>query len=911
MSKHGDDTTDAMPASLSARSDVDGIANRQRGFDSSNYTPDITAQYRGEVQELLHSLFADFLRAQEPRLHDVLQSARELDAHEGALLIKALQSVGIRFQLTAIANEIAETRKIRNVEASSGPDAVIGSFHRALKGAAARGVSDNEVAEALAGLQVSPTMTAHSTEAKRVTILENHRRIYFKLIELETIHGTPFERGRLMDELRNSIAILWMTGELRLERPTLDEEVSWALHFFNETLIEGTKEVGARLADALRCHYPGVSMEIPAFLKFRSWIGGDHDGNPNITADMTRRTLRRHHDNTLLRYIAEMERLVRILSISEHVRSPDHLFRQHLKAGLEATGQVEEIVRRNPHEPFRQFCVACATRLHASVSGTDLVSGTDSKVTPYRGPHEFSDDLRVLEKALMEIGAGGIAASEIASLRYLVSCFGFRTAALDIRQNTSVINRTVAELGGKPGQLGDDLVNAVKADLESIESGSEAAEVIALFRLLGESFSDPEALGAFVLSMTSCASDIHAVEWLAEALGVRQDFPPIVPLFETLENLRKAPEILDELLSDGRSRAALTDDAGVVEIMLGYAEFNKGVGHLSSVWELHKAQRAILAVCEKHGVTVRFFHGRGGSISRGGAPTGRAIAAQPAGTVQGRLRLIEQGEVVSTKYSNRETTRTYLELLGAGVLSHTLKRSATAFARNEPEATDEMEALSNSSLAAYRDLVETPGFMDYFLAASPVRELSLLRTGSPPSMRFGAGDLDDLRAYPWVFAWSQNRHLINGWYGFGSALDARIKAGGLGDLQAMFTDLKVFRLVVDDVEKTLHQTDLEIGARYAGLVNDEATRQRIFGMISAEYALTVRHVISITGESSIAERFPGFCLRIGEAAPLIDRCNAWQLSLLRRYRADPSQEWNHVPLLLSMHCIATGLGWTG
>jgi len=910
MSEQGDDGNAAPPASISPESIGKGLTDTgsdvvSPGFDTSEYTPDITAEYRVEVQGLLHSLFGEFLQAQEPRLHDVLQSARELDAHEGALLVKALQSVGIRFQLTAIADEIADTRKIRLVEAAGGPDAVIGSFHRVLDRAAARGVSEAEVTEALTNFKVSPTITAHPTEAKRVTILENHRRIYRQLVALETNRWTPREREQRIDELRNSIALLWMTGELRLEKPTLDEELSWGLHFFNETLIEGARDVGGKLADALRSHFPGVSIETPAFLKFSSWIGGDRDGNPNITVDMTRRTLRRHHYNAIQRYIAELDSLVRILSISEHVRPPDDTFRKHLKTCLEATGEAEEIVRRNPHEPFRQFCVASTARLHANVEGTDI------KARPYREPDDFIADLQALESGLREIGAGGIATREIASLRYLVACFGFRTAALDIRQNVSVINRTVNALGGTPGQPGDDPVDGARIDVDSLEAGSEAAETVALFKLLGERQSDPQAIGAFVLSMTSSARDVLAVQWLAEAMDVTPNFPPIVPLFETLDNLRKAPSILDELLSGTRSRAALTDDAGAVEIMLGYSETNKGGGNLTSVWELHKAQRAILAVCEKHEIPVRFFHGRGGSVSRGGAPTGRAIAAQPAGTVRGQLRLIEQGEVVSGKYSNRGTTRTHLELLGAGVLSHSLQSAASESGKAAHQAADLMELLSEKSHATFRKLVETPGFLDYFVSASPVRELSLLRLSSTPSMRFGGGDLDDLRATPWVFALSQNRHLINGWYGLGSALDAQIAAGGLEDLKSMFAGLKVFRLVIDEVEKTLLQTDIAIAARYAGLVEDETTRRLVFEQISAEYELTVKHVLSITGEDCIAARFPSFSRRIAEAAPLIDRCNAWQLSLLRRYRADPSQEWNRVPLLLSMHCIATGLGWTG
>ena len=865
----------------------------------------MTARYRDEVQELLHTLFGEFLRAREPTLHDVLQSARALDAHEGALLIKALQSVGVRFQLTAIAEEVAEARKIRLAEAAGGPDAVIGSFHRALGHAAARGVGDDDLTEALTSLRITPTITAHPTEAKRVTVLEIHRRMHLTLVELETERWTAREREDRIDALRNAIALLWMTGELRLERPTLDEEVSWGLHFFNETLVDGTRDVGRDLADALSRHFPTVSIEAPAFLTFGSWIGGDRDGKSDVTTDVTRHVLRRHRDNAIGRYVEELNGLARTLSISEHVNPPDDPFRGRLEACLEATGDAEAIVRRNPHEPFRQFCVAIARRLRANLADTDA-SGV-----PYRGPDELADDLRALEEALGEIGAGGIAASDVAPLRRLVACFGFRTAALDIRQSADVVNRTVEALGGAPERFAADLADGVTVDVEGTDLDDEAAEAVALFRLLGEGRSDPGAIGVFVLSATSSVDDVRAAAWLAAAVGATSGFPPIVPLFESVEGMRDAPSILDELLSDAPTRAAVTDADGVVEIMLGYSDVSKDGGPLASAWELARAQDAILSIGGKHAAPVRFFHGRGAVISRGGAPTGRAIAAQPAGAVGGRLRVVEHGETVAAKYANRGTARTYLELLGASALNHTLAGAAAGTARVERRSSDIMETLSTDSRAAYRELVEMPGFLDYFLAASPVEELSLLRMGSPPSRRFGAAGLGALRAVPWVFAWSQNRHLLTGWYGLGSALDARISAGGLEDLKTLFAELKVFRLVIDDAERALHQTDLPIAARYAGLVDDRSVRERVFERISAEHDLTVRHVLSITGEDGIAERFPGFRRRIGEARPLIERCNAWQVNLLRHYRDDPTREATRVPLLLSMHCIATGLGWTG
>jgi phosphoenolpyruvate carboxylase len=323
---------------------------------------------------------------------------------------------------------------------------------------------------------------------------------------------------------------------------------------------------------------------------------------------------------------------------------------------------------------------------------------------------------------------------------------------------------------------------------------------------------------------------------------------------------------------------------------------------------LSKAQRAILATCDRHGIQVRFFHGRGGSVSRGGAPTGRAIAAQPPGTVRGSLRVTEQGEVVSNKYSNRGTARTHLELLGASVLRHTL-------AGDTPTGSDDrdslIESLSQTGQAAYRDLLETPGFLTYFQTASPVEELALLKIGSRPSKRFGASGIEDLRAIPWVFAWSQNRHMLTGWYGIGSALEKAIETHGVATLQEMFGNSRLFRLVLDEVEKTLFQADMGIAARYAALVEDADIRACVFTKVTEEYERTTRTLLAVTGEDALAERFPSFRRRIGEARPLIDRCNAWQISLLHRHRRESTPETSRAPLLLSMHCIATGLGWTG
>jgi len=484
-----------------------------------------------------------------------------------------------------------------------------------------------------------------------------------------------------------------------------------------------------------------------------------------------------------------------------------------------------------------------------------------AEAVPYATPDQLLSDIHSLEAGLVEIGAGNIATTNVSPLRVLIETFGFRTASLDVRQNSDVINRTVQammtlsgsaekpETDGWSARLRSDLSTDFTISPDDATLDDEANETISLFRLLGERRADPEAIGAFVLSMTHSVEDVLAVRWLAKALGVATDaFPHIVPLFETIDDLRNGAKIIGSLLALPEARAAMTDDTGRIEVMLGYSDSNKDGGYLASVWELAKAQRAIVSACDAQDVPISFFHGRGGSVSRGGAPTGRAIAAQPPGTVQGRLRVTEQGEVVSTKYSNRGTARTQLELLGASVLSHTLRNAGRRQERRLEGATELVETLSQDSQTAYRTLLEAPGFLEYFHSASPVEELALLKIGSRPSKRFGAAGLEDLRAIPWVFAWSQNRHMLTGWYGLGSALEAGIEKHGLEPFQAMFDGMKVFRLVVDEAEKTLLQADMSMAARYAALVKDEAARTAIFGSIQAEHDRTVKHLLAVTGE---------------------------------------------------------------
>lgn len=917
-----------MATSLLSRNAADSIADHVAARDEPDYAD--------EIKDLLFGLLRSVIAEREPEVLKLFGDAPSALSPERGLRVAALQATGIWFHLTRIAEENAMMRVRRQLETAGGPDQVKGSFSNVLSEAAALGISPEEVGSTLRNFEVGPTLTAHPTEAKRVTVLEIHRRIYRKLVDLEAQRWTPREREGLIAQLRNDIDLLWMTGELRLERPHLDQEVAWGLHFFREPLFDAATQLYEHFARALHRHYGEDGLQIKPFLRFSSWIGGDRDGNPKVTSSVTRETLASNRASALARLRERLVALIPMISISGKVVQVPEDFKSRLEDLLAKSGDAENLRARNPNEDFRQYLVAIVLRL-------DATDGGENGAISYGNPNQLADDLKALEQGLIRMKAGAIASSFITPLRWEVETFGFRTVSLDIRQNSTVINRVLREIWHlnspdtdvvpEPGSHAWS--ERLRAGLRAQEMfaprlsqlSDEAAETMALFRLIQEVQTgiDRQAIGAFILSMTTSADDLLAVYLLAKYAGLCGGHDgsgaialPIVPLFETISDLRAAPAILKDLLTVPLVRRSLKEAADVQEVMLGYSDSNKDGGFVCSTWELVKAQKKIIAAADGMGIQVRFFHGRGGSVSRGGAPTGRAIAAQPCGTVLGRMRTTEQGEVVSSKYANRGTALYQLELLSASVLAHSLKSSREAALQENAEFDEAIDALAGMSQVTYSRLLEQPGFVTYFLQASPVEELALLNIGSRPARRFGAASLADLRAIPWVFAWSQNRHLITGWYGFGSALQSFVQIRGREgqtQLAEMFDRSRLFRLMVDEVEKTLFQTDIDIASRYAGLVEDQETRDRIFSMIRREYDTTREQLAAITGQSTLAARFPAFRSRIGEIRPLIDRTNHLQVELLDEFRSaqdsDQVRGSTMVPLLLSMNCIATGLGWTG
>lgn len=901
-------------------------------LNAQSQLPSEDSTYIEEITATLRNLLRQVIKAREPEVLSIIDDPSAAAAIPGHLVEHALQAIGIWLQLMNIAEENASIRNRRELEKQGGPDHVIGSFSHAVALVAAAGVPPETVMRVLSNVDVGPTITAHPTEAKRVTVLEIHRRIYLKLFELESPRWTPRERDSLLVALKNEIDLLWLTGEIRIEKPTVESEISWGLHFFREALFDRTPVLCETLQAALGRHYPEITTQVSAPLRYSSWIGGDRDGNPFVTVETTRHALRENRFAAVERLDFRLSELYRSISISTYEVVMLQPFLAFLSAQLLASGAKAEITQRNPTEPFRQLVSAFRRRLAATV-------GRDKKAKPFVSVNELIGLLTEMEMHLQDIKAGGLAAGLVRPVRWEAEIFGFHTASLDLRQNTTVTNRVLAEIWQKMNPLADNppVVGTAQwtawlaAELDKplgfipqfMNVSDEARELLDLLILIRDTLNgpDPHSIGTFILSMTQRADDVLGLYLLAKYCGLFADANArecgrlrIVPLFETIDDLRAAPAIMTTLLAQPIVRATVAATGGTHEIMLGYSDSNKDGGFFTANFELFEAQRSLIRVAREQGVPVSFFHGRGGSVSRGGAPTGRAIAAQPAGSIGGRMRVTEQGEVVSLKFANRGTALNNLEVLTSSVLLHTLKSADAPELRVVPEQQSAVEDIARLSFKAYRKLAEDPGLITYFQSASPVEELALLKIGSRPSRRFGAQGIADLRAIPWVFAWSQNRHLLTGWYGLGYALDDFLSARGgegLNLLRQMFVKSPGFRLAVDEVEKSLFLADMNVAERYAALVPNRVDAERLFALIRHEHKRTSKVVLELSGAKQLCERFQGFRRRFDRVRPIVDQANIWQVELLKQTRAEKSKDTLNMPLLMTMNCVAAGLGWTG
>lgn len=909
-------------------------------MDRKNEKQDIDAlsvAYAKQVVDTLKQQLIKVIQLRQPQILPFFEGKKTFSIENKSVLIDMLEAWSIWFQLLNIAEENTAMRRRRIVENISGLAHVPGTFANIFQHAKETGFSAEAIQKLLDNAHIRPTLTAHPTETKRVTVLEIHRRIYVLLYRLEAARWTDRERQEFIDDLCNEIDLLWLTGELRLEKPTVAAETAWGLHFFEQTLFNCIPKMQQRLHWALQKAYPKHEFYISNFFQFGSWVGGDRDGNPFVTNEVTRQSLKQNQMQVLEHYVLALEKLLCVLSVSKNIVKPENVFIDNLNKMLQIFDNKEEIIKRNPGEIFRQFIFCMLLRMQGTVK---TLENQQYNGTYYQTADQFIEEVQMLLDGMTGAGCENLGQAWILPLLQQAKTFRFRTVRLDLRENSTTINNTLKQiwLATHDSAIPDIYSDAWQAWLLSeLEKRSQepqqfdhlddvAISTLGLFKMVAEMKQslDQEAFGHFILSMTASVQDILGVYLLAKYAGLFAtnnsgevySCLPIVPLFENIDDLNKSPLIMRDLFALPLVRNSLAQQDGTQEIMIGYSDSNKDGGYFTANWQLSKAQQNLTKVGAECNVLISFFHGRGGSVSRGGAPTGKAIAAQPAGSICGQMRITEQGEVVSSKYANEGTALYQMELLATSVFAHTLNSLDETDLKPNKLLDQAMEEISSIAFESYRKLTKTDGLFEYYCAASPIEELTKMNIGSRPAKRFGNMTFSDLRAIPWVFAWTQNRFMVPGWYGLGSALEHFIhKHGEQGTvlIQQLFENSRLFSLIINEVEKMLALVDLDVATQYSKLVEDETIRNKVFSLISDEYHRTVEQVLAITGEDELCTRFRRFRRMLNRRQGKLKQAGLVQVTLVKNFRSNNKEDAfsDLLPLLLSINCVSSGLGWTG
>jgi phosphoenolpyruvate carboxylase len=859
----------------------------------------------------------------------------------------AAQAQSIAFTLLNLAEENAAAQHQRAIETREGLAAVTGGWGRALQQLKERGMTGAEIAAALPSVRVEAVLTAHPTEAKRATALGAHRELYLLLVKSENQMWTPLERRLIREEIKGVLERLWRAGEILIQKPDVSAELRNVVHYLREVFPLALPAIDARLRAAWEeSGFDPAELDAPERLPrlaFGDWVGGDRDGHPLVTAETTAATLRelRSHAVALLH-----ERLTNVaarLSLSELLQEPSRELLEHVARLSRQLGERgEHAIRRNPQEPWRQLTNLIVAQLPAT-DAADSPAAANS----YKSPADLLADLRFLRESLLKAGATRLARMQLEPVMRIVETFGFHLAALDVRQNSRVHDVAISQFleaaalpDTKFGEW-DEAQRRAFLDRELLSPRpfaqadamlpQEAEGVRSCYRVLAEHLetNGPGGIGALIVSMTRSVSDLLAVYLLAREAGLAIATPdglvcqlPVVPLFETIDDLERSAAILDEFLAHPFTRRSLEHHRAmqggatwVQQVMIGYSDSNKDGGIFASHWHLYRSQEELAEVGRKHGVRIRFFHGRGGTISRGAGPTHRFLSALPPSSRSGDLRMTEQGETIAQKYANYITAVHNLELLLAGVTS----TSIGATAREDiPDGLQPiMDRLTETSRSAYEALLQTDGFLTFFRQATPIDVIESSRIGSRPSRRSGQQSLDDLRAIPWVFSWSQSRFYLPSWFGVGSALEELMSADAPAFelLCCHASTWPPLRYLLMNVSTSVLQADLALMREYAQLVEDEGSRERVYGIIEAEFDSTRRMVEKVFGADLLARR-PRLARVLQLRQPGLEMLHRRQIELLRRWRShegtdDAASDPTFIELLVTVNAIASGLRTTG
>jgi phosphoenolpyruvate carboxylase len=843
---------------------------------------------------------------------------RLLNALDLDQTLEVVRAFSFFSHLLNIAEDEQQHRR-RRAHAQAGSPRRPGSFSHALQSV---DVPCEELLAWFARARVSPVLTAHPTEVQRQSILDCER-------EIARLIGQP--QGAERDEaLHAEILRLWLTSMLRFARLDVTDEVANGISYFRLTFLRELPRLYAELENALKERF-GLERppSLPPFLTIGSWIGGDRDGNPNVTAEVLRAAQVLHARLVFAHYLEETHQLGRELGLSSrHTVVPEEVQRLAERSGDASAHRRDE--------PYRRAISGIYGRLAATaqaLAGHAASPPPIAAAAPYASAEEFSAELRVIGQSLREHGAELLARGRLRLLERQASVFGFHLAPLDLRQSSDVHEAVVAELlarAGLPGYAALDERRRIELLVRELQSPRPlrspfveySAQARAELEILAAAAQGRQRFGAravphYVISHCDSVSDLLEVGVLLREAGLLRPGSAvpleldIIPLFESIHDLERCGEVMAQALELPLYRSWVEGRGAEQEVMLGYSDSNKDGGYLTSNWSLYKAAERLLAACRARGVRLRLFHGRGGTIGRGGGPSYEAVLALPPGTVDGALRLTEQGEVIASKYADPESGRRNLETLAAAALEASLAPRPPEPRRRRHEAI--MEELSQLAFRAYRGLVTARGFVEYFRASTPIAEIAELNIGSRPSSRRATQAIEDLRAIPWVFSWSQCRIMLPGWFGFGSAVESWLAAhkGGLEELREMYRAWPFFRSVLSNLDMVLAKTDLAIGARYAELVPDARLRDELFGRIEEEWQRTRRCLAAITQHEELLADNATLARSIRNRFPYLDPLNHVQVECLRRHRADPSDARLLAAIHLTINGVAAGLRNSG
>jgi phosphoenolpyruvate carboxylase len=929
--------------------DVSKLEEKVRQF--GDLLGEIIKEQEGEVvYQTVEKLRKGYIRL---RHNDDAAARAELmgfiDSMDTDLLEKIIRAFNTFYIITNIVEEDFQHRERRHEVQKAGAKLWKGSARRTILDLKEAGMTAPELQSLLDQMRYIPVFTAHPTEARRRTMMDIQRRIFLVIDQLESPYLSGEERESILRHLKVQIQLLWRTNEVRTRKPTVEDEIRYGLYYFRESLFEAIPTLYRYFERATRMAYGWGEVTVPSFLRFGSWIGGDRDGNPFVTPALTRKAIRMQMQVALEEYINRVSQLRTVLSHSSQFITPTTALSEHLIAEEARLAKTlfSHTQTTFAQEPYRRLLSLMQYKLRQTLATVEARLQNENAPLPataYTDVSEFLHELYLIRDSLRSHNDQVIAGRELKDLIRLVETCGFGLYKLDIRQESTIHSETVAETLKLAGLCNNYLELPENERMECLAElilrpripmphrpklSEKSAETLEIFDSMVEMRTEAGAgiFGAYVISMTHHASHIMEVMLLARMAGLvgydenRQLFCNIriSPLFETIEDLKHITDVLSSLFENETYRTLLHTTDDLQEVMLGYSDSCKDGGILASNWNLYNAQKEVIALTDRYGVKCRLFHGRGGTVGRGGGPTHEAILAQPPDTVHGQIKFTEQGEVLATKYSNVETAVYELGVGSTGLLKASLGllKKRGSYPEEFHRAMHDIAATGEQS---YRQLTDwTPGLMDYFYEATPVQEIALLNIGSRPSHRKQTvRDKGSIRAIPWVFGWSQSRHTLPAWYGIGTALSAFRAAHPDNSklLERMYDEWPAFRSLLSNVQMALYKAEMDTAHEYAALASDQDNAQKIFADIRAEYELTISEVLEIARLKALMDETPLLQYSLQRRDPYLDPLNHIQITLIRRHRQHVEATGNTdspwLPVLLrTINAIAAGMRNTG